>query len=81
MYAIKRERNGRILNENFDHEVTTLSSFKNEDEAKTEIKSRLRAQAEHYGDNANFTGTETDFTVTVKMQDYNVTEHFYIEKE
>jgi hypothetical protein len=80
MFAVKRERTGRILKTTFDHETTVLSTHKKQEEAETEIRSRFKAQHENYGGRASFTGTETDFLVTIKEPDYDVTEHFFIDK-
>ena len=80
MFTVKRERTGRILNANFDHDTTVLSTFKTRAEAEAEVRSRRKAQGEYYGDNAVFNGPDEDFTVTISKPDYNVTEHFYVEE-
>lgn len=81
MYAIKRERTGRILKATFDHEITVLSTHKRLETADSEIRSRFKAQRENYGARAIFDGAETDFRVTIKEPDYDVSEHFFIDKE
>lgn len=80
MYTIKRERTGRILTTNYDHEVSTLSTLKTREEADKEIASRQRAQSDHYGPRAVFEPAKDGFIVTVDDKDYHVTERFYIEK-
>ncbi|MBR1698509.1 MAG: hypothetical protein IJ714_01830 [Bacteroidales bacterium] len=80
MFAVKRERTGRILKATFDHETTVLSTHKKQEEAEAEIRSRFKAQHENYGERASFTGNETDFNVTIKEPDYDVTEHFFIDQ-
>lgn len=83
MYNIKRERTGRILNANFDHETETLSGFNTraEAEAEAEIRNRFKGLKEQFPGPAAFAGTETDFTMTVDDDNYKATEHFYIVEE
>lgn len=81
MYNIKRERTGRILNANFDHETETLSGFNTRAEAEAEIRNRFKGLKEQFPGPAAFAGTETDFTMTVDDDNYKATEHFYIVEE
>lgn len=81
MYNIKRERTGRILKANFDHEVSTLESFKTKSEAVAGIKSRRRALEDDMPFEPTFQDGEDEFTMIVEAQDYNAVCRFYIEED
>ena len=82
MYSIKQERTGRILKATFDHEISTLESYKTKKQAEEmfikyrkalEEKLKLPHTFEDKGD--------TEFVLIHDEPDYNTTERFYIEEE
>ena len=81
MYAIKRERTGRILNATFDHEISVLESFKTKQEAEANIKVRRKALQDDMPFNPTFADGENEFTMRVTDPDYNTVSRFYIEDE
>lgn len=80
MFAIKRERTGRILEANFDHEETILDRFHSREAAETNLRSRFHALREEMPFNPTFKGNETDFVMYVSDRDYNTVTHFFIEE-
>ena len=81
MFTVKRERTGRILETNFDHEVTVLDRFGTRTEAEVNLRARFHALRDDMPFNPSFQGNETGFVMTISDPDYCTVTRFYIEEE
>ena len=80
MFTVKRERTGRILNEQFDHEVTILEGFATRREAATNLQNRYEALKDDMPFHPSFKWEAGCFTMTITDKDYDTVTRFYIEE-